>query len=121
MTPQQQQIAVAKAIGYRQCEVAIAQGFRPEESWRKGDQEGISSLPDYLNDLNAMHEAEKYAIRHNESLRRQFAFNLFEIVLPNARSFGFDEVLAERGMIFAHATAEQRAEAFLKSLNLWTP
>ena len=58
-------------------------------------------IPDYLDDLNAMHEAEKVLdfnqLRDMEdSVSFQFAVYPF------------------------HATASQRAEAFLRTLGLWT-
>ena len=60
--------------------------------------------PDYLNDLNAMHEAEK--VLTNEHWET-YAGHLAELHQPLA-SFRF-----------LHATAAQRAEAFLRTLNLW--
>lgn len=59
-------------------------------------------LPDYLNDLNAMHEAEKV-------LTEDQARNYSELLR------GFQVV--HFGAI--HATASQRAEAFLRTLGLW--
>ena len=107
MTPEQQQRAIAEAIGYRQCEVAISQGFRPEESWRKGDEEGISSLPD-PDDLNFMHEAE------------------MSLPIPTIDRFTGSRGHFRRELSLItdqpiHATAAQRREAFLKTLNLWKP
>lgn len=62
-------------------------------------------LPDYLNDLNAMHEAEK--VLH------------LEIGLWG----GYCGFLVKDNTWFSAvgATASQRAEAFLKTLNLWEP
>lgn len=57
-------------------------------------------LPDYLNDLNAMHEAEKVLTRRQES--------------------DYDTFL--EGIVSGYmwqATSEQRAEAFLDTLGLW--
>jgi hypothetical protein len=66
-------------------------------------------LPDYLNDLNAMAEAESA---------------LFEL---NADNFGIywrklQQICARSppGTPIFRATAAQRAEAFLRLLNLWT-
>lgn len=60
--------------------------------------------PDYLKDLNAMHEAEKVL---NDDQWSTYA----------------DLLRLECGHCFrlAAATAKQRAEAFLKTLNLWQP
>lgn len=58
-------------------------------------------LPDYLNDLNAMHDA---AMLQPEAIRKAIRFYLYEIT---------DQMSAH------DATASQRAEAFLKSKGLW--
>ena len=59
-----------------------------------------AGFPDYSNDLNAMHEAEKMLTYEQ-----------------------FDEYYAQLSMKMVypfHATALQRAEALLRTLNLWT-
>ena len=61
--------------------------------------------PDYLNDLNAMHEAEKVL---TDEQKREYRICLFRLC----------DCYAGREV---HATAAQRAEAFLKTLNLWKP
>lgn len=59
-------------------------------------------LPDYLNDLNDMHEAEK--VLTNEQL--EVYCNILH--KPN------------HGVYWAiHATASQRAEAFLRTIGKW--
>ena len=57
-------------------------------------------LPDYLSDLNAMHEAEKVLTAVQ---RAQYIQEL--------------ERICEYDICFA--TASQRAEAFIRTLNLW--
>jgi hypothetical protein len=85
MTPEAQRIAIAEACGLT--------------GWQEA-----RALPNYLNDLNAMHEAEKYLT--NEA---------FEVYIGKLRKM----FIARDN---AHcATAAQRAEAFLRTLNLWTP
>ena len=64
----------------------------------------LRNLPDYLNDLNAMHEAEKIIWEH------------INPIIPFTFEWHLDDMGVER---IAHATAAQRAEAFLKTLNLW--
>lgn len=71
------------------------------------DDQYLMALPDYLNDLNAMHEAV-------ETLRN----------LPGSEWFDFQQILKEEcgsTMNCIQATAAQRAEAFLRTLNLWKP
>lgn len=116
MTPEQQRIAIAKACGYRDGELKpfwlappIGQPFIAC---------GINQLPDYLNDLNAMHEAEKVL---NEGQKMPYARKLLEIVTgcPPHLIGGF----LNGGTLWdaVIATSAQRAEAFLRTLNLWTP
>lgn len=71
------------------------------------DKHGKQRLPNYLNDLNAMHEAEKVVqdlCPEGETLCEQYESEL-------------DHIVGSGYLIFA--TAAQRAEAFLKTLNLW--
>jgi len=66
--------------------------------------------PDYCNDLNAMHEAEK---RLSEKQTRTFAFMLAQ-VLETSPTVDLDDQFLN-----IHATAIQRAEAFLKTIGKW--
>ena len=63
-----------------------------------------SKIPDYLNDLNAMHKAEKQLEAEDNHAYGCYCFELYE-------KYGNTVSL----------TAAQRAEAFLKTLNLWKP
>jgi hypothetical protein len=58
--------------------------------------------PDYLNDLNAMHEAET-ALDYNQLREMEDSVSFQFAVYP------------------FHSTASQRAEAFLRTLGLWKP
>jgi len=100
MTPQAQQIAIAVA-----CKV-----IRP---WTFGSFQTpngclLASLPDYLNDLNAMHEVEKELPEGYAHMLRRIVARA-HVVIPSDLC---DEYLIS-------ATATQRAEAFLRTLNLW--
>lgn len=67
----------------------------------------VRDCPDYCNDLNAMHEAEKVLIGdepENSEIWSDFQTNLI-IACPAYLSY--------------HATARQRAEAFLRTLGKW--
>ena len=105
MKTEQQRIAIAEACGWRI-------GTRPvmgyggvtnsiEYYWEKNGC--IDTLPDYLNDLNAMHEAEKVLDIWVE--RGEYREYLSFI------TGGEDEMI--------YATASQRAEAFLRTLDKW--
>ena len=63
-----------------------------------------TTLPDYLNDLNAMHEAEK-------TLRNEQRFEFYKQLLKACEDSETVNTI--------HATAAQRAEAFLKTLGKW--
>lgn len=93
MTPEQQRIAIAEACGW------------------KPDKRGLGWLsphgyyapePDYLNDLNAMHDAEKVLTKEQ---RRKYVRTLFQTTNTDWDSHC--------------ATASQRARAFLETLMLW--
>jgi len=109
MKSEKQRIAIAEACGWRPA--------KPEEyhlDWdvyieRKIYYGAFHDYPDYPNDLNAMHEAENTFKDLGDFVR--YCELLGEVVT------GRKEV----GLVYRtiHATAAQRAEAFLKTLNLW--
>lgn len=119
MSPEAQQIAIAKARGFTNIGIHQTEPYFDGEGWNVNEYEGgivdgiYKPIPDYLNDLNAMHEAEKVLFAMdgrfhiNEGCRTRYLDNLLLIC---------------RGGFHAgiHATAAQRAEAFLRTLNLWT-
>jgi hypothetical protein len=72
---------------------------------RKSDGLTQACLPDYFNDLNAMHEAEKVLWHEaNNTAPRWLEYRKHLYAIS-------DDV--------CHATAAQRVEAFGKTLNLW--
>lgn len=120
MTPDQQRIAIAKWCGWKclrgETDTPIkrptAHWFRPDgspaHSWPCTVDNGIDLgyLPDYLNDLNAMHEAE------GKLLPDQKDFYANSIIVPaHGPHWRFNCI---------HATAGQRAEALLKTIDKWT-
>lgn len=74
----------------------------------------IDPLPDYLNDLNAMHEAESQFETTGQAL--EFIAQLKGVILRHAGLRPDGHCGHWR---ITHATAAQRAEAFLRTLNLW--
>lgn len=107
MSPDAQRIAIAKACGWTSGVDDFT--FDP-----KG--EVCTGFPDYLHDLNAMHEAEKLILAGgpfgpNRELRRKWRFELWQVVSRYAPD------LDEEDMI--HASAAERAEAFLRALGKW--
>lgn len=111
MTHEQINEKIAEIFDWKKVPEALGVGwwFRPRDP---GVQlRRISpSCPDYCNDLNAMHDAEK--------------------TLDGTQAGAFHdwlETLQDRdrqedcpaSLFWYHATARQRAEAFLRTLNLW--
>ena len=118
MNKQEQRIAIAEACGWHGPDSeetkAIAGTWTKPEIWMvnpSGHIGFISDCPDYLNDLNAMQEAICSSELHTSNqLAFQYISNLCEAIgIPEDRLC----------MALIHAPAAQRAEAFLKTLNLW--
>lgn len=125
MTPEAQRIAIAEACGWEQvCRCSRKLKKEPNGvEWRgmdpKGDHTGGATehtfLPRYLSDLNAMHEAEKWMISTHLG---------FEHFFGPKRATWFEAYKSNLELILGYhdpirATAAQRAEAFLRTLNLW--
>jgi hypothetical protein len=103
MNPEKQRIAIAQACGWKRC--IHVTDFR--DGCNGENPRGIFTvLPDYLNDLNAMHEAEK--LLANDQCAAYLVILARSLPEAGLDSWAF------------HATASQRAEAFLKTLGLWT-
>jgi hypothetical protein len=99
MTNEQINIAIAEACGWK---YEKNETHAPDGSfWWSKELE----IPDYCNDLNAMHEAEK--ILSDES-HADYACELVKTIRRNGE--WFESV---------SATAAQRAEAFLKTIEKW--
>jgi hypothetical protein len=106
MTPDQQQIAIATACGWTEIDGLSAKGLMGKPP---GKICSFEYLPNYIGDLNAMHEAEKSLVR-NDSEYSVIRWGLYVryISIMTDEDYPID------------ATASQRAEAFLRTLNLWT-
>ena len=116
MSDEQINIAIAEACGYEW--VSNGWGCRflgsPTERSCGSDtqsplcEDAYSSVPNYCNDLNAMHEAE------NVLPRQLYHVDYWQ------KGYGrFQTLLAELTITPYSATAAQRAEAFLKTLGKW--
>jgi hypothetical protein len=95
VSPEAQRIAIAEACGW------TFGNF----NWFLNGEWKSSGPPDYINSLDAMHEAI-------ETLRG----------MEGPEWFDFQRILSEQGgswMNCIQATATQRAEAFLRTLGLW--
>lgn len=83
----------------------------------------VKYLPDYLNDLNAMAEAEKSLKGKKISNGGKADEVYFGYWLPHVCCCVEDEYNTDSKyyeLNHVRATATQRAEAFLRTLNLWT-
>ena len=101
MNKEKQRIAIAEACGIVKQPNSHSSGVRAFTG-------EFVVIPDYLNDLNAMHEAENI-LTHQES-------KLFEEKLFSLRE---SEVMHRGNFALVHATAAQRAEAFLRTIGKW--
>ena len=120
MTNEQINQRIAEACGWKKMnwnEATVygspTHGFRV---WKSKHQDSIMSykgrvgerIPDYLNDLNAMHEAVKSL---PQNLKPRYFACLCAVVSGAVALHGYSEA--------TEATAAQRAEAFLRTLNQW--
>ena len=108
MKPEEQRIAIAKAFGWTAIEPCtccdtVSRGYEPTPGAYK------KHLPDYLNDLNAMHEAEK--MLSNQQKEKYLD------ILSDFTEGRRDTSHVWHDTVFT--TAAQRAEAFLHTLGKW--
>jgi dissimilatory sulfite reductase (desulfoviridin) alpha/beta subunit len=104
MTPEKQRIAIAEACGFN-CDPLEAMDWGSRGQWciKPNDQKRelvskIMSIPDYLNDLNAMHDAEKMLTNEQRGI---YCMRLSTL-------------------LYGHCTtAAQRAEALLRTIGKW--
>ena len=121
--------AIAKACGwklkskkFKSTNAAYRTGYRYERGseaacsggechgwgWSNTPESAAMHLPPYCTDLNAMHEAEK-----NLTEWHKYRYAINEIVWNQRdKKTGIAESII-------HATARQRAEAFLRTKGLW--
>jgi len=106
MSPEAQRIKIAEACGWTfiTSDPKYPHGLPP-----KGKHNTYTSpLPDYLNDLNAIHEAVK---RLPQNLKPRYFACLCTVVSGAISLHGYAEA--------TEATAAQRCEAFLKTIEKW--
>jgi len=118
MNEHQQKIAIAIACGWK------FENYGPKTSpklyWRvfspdgrltqrdfTGDDFRAVYVPNYTRSLDAMHDAEKHLDRH--CLLVDYLQSLSRVLIAADLDSNWS----------FHATAAQRAEAFLRTLNLW--
>jgi len=107
MTQEEKRIRIAEACGWKRHPLGMNPHFWihfPSEKQCRHDE----ALPDYFNDLNAMHEAEKVLT--------------VDQLIEQAEWLGAssNEMPIKSWVVLLRATAAQRAEAFGLTLGLWT-
>jgi hypothetical protein len=112
MDKEKQRIKIAEVCGYTHVRIVKAIEGPPDIGIGHHPTEP-HSVPDYLNDLNAMHKAIRIL---TDAQRIIFRTHLTKVWTWNYNS--------RCGSFPNHddscnATAEQRAEAFLRTLDLW--
>lgn len=114
MTDEQINISIAEACGWHDLSIVdkTACGLKQKVTSLNGRYEPI---PDYVNDLNAMHEAE-HRLCKLEFGWRTYADALEDVVGVNGSWAVMGE--ADKRLVL-HATSRQRAEAFLRTLGKW--
>ena len=108
MSDEQINKRIAEACGWKDVWVSTP------TAWPVGTSPtgGFEKVPDYCNDFNDMHEAEKAAFGGSTAWQ-SFALHLVGITEAS--------VLSELDTlcVILQATARQRAEAFLKTIGKW--
>lgn len=114
MNPESQRIAIATACGWEMQSIGL---MKKGDDWARPDSlHGHRCIPEYLNDLNAMHEAEKIltmeqASRYGEQIAR---------IAERGVEFHEDTQIGPLDLYaWSHLTAAQRAESFLCSIGKW--
>jgi hypothetical protein len=121
MSPEAQRIAIAEARGWT--------NIHRRQRWRNpGGQEGelignpppdcatavLLPIPDFLDDLNAMHDAECVL---NQQQQRDYIGRLHYESENKNRRHPMDHLGVDFDV--AHTTAVERAEALLRTLDRW--
>ena len=113
LTPDEQQVKVAETCGF------IVKEFNDSvypiwRVWTRNDGRIFfdDQMPDYLNDLNAMHEAEKHGHSVDPHWTEKWLCNM-SIVISNGET---DDYMNLGKYELATATAEQRAKAFVLTM-----
>lgn len=121
MNQEKQRIAIAEACGWTNIRI-VSDGTNPNihPSSRPKHLRGTPpppktyayqiTPPDYLNDLNAMNEAEMTIDSYKRMDFRDYLVDMIQ-------NDGFTEDDAHGECV--HATAAQRAEAFLRTIGKW--
>lgn len=115
MNPLDQRIAIAESVGHKWSNAdTVESGYT---SWHHFvEQCGVEvlnySFPDYLTDLNAMHEVEK-------TIAQKMAYVIALHRICNVDNSAWDLPTTDKQWNYVTATAAQRAEAYLRTIGKW--
>ncbi len=136
LSQEEKRVKIAEACGWTKCRLTIkgagggtrwptAHGIPPGRGYE-------APCPDYFNDLNAMHKAETKVLsvdRKDEYGRPVYSFKLqsnffLNLLVSTGHCEDYDEAFSfpisrVHGERVVSATADERAEAFGQTLNLW--
>lgn len=125
MNELKQRLALAKAHGYIDVRLRNRLEFGEYSDdyfecleYRERDEWGMNGpcwgrrVPDYLSDLNSIREIEEIL---TEEQWNDYAHKLFDITHAFDDCGSFESIVR----FTTHATAAQKVEALLKTLNLW--
>ncbi len=123
MKPSSQRIAIAEFCGWTGCADSECVWRKCQHLHKNGnvgfpEPFSTSRYPDYLNDLNAMHEAEMHCFQ-TPTERCQYLC-ILEDVADRTRQVASDHTVDSATQWACFATAAQRAEALLRTINKWT-
>lgn len=107
MSPDAQRVAIAGAVGWN---IHLGGGWCSRKNLDENSPLDKRRMFDPLDDLNAMHEVERTGLT-GSSVAGWRVCHIYEGHLKT--------ITESSGYTIWHATAAQRSEAFLKTLNLW--
>jgi hypothetical protein len=122
MKPEAQRIVIAEACGWLDKRIpTLTSDTSLGRCWISPIGRFHQTCPDYLNDLNAMHEAITHTIMGSDR-SKQYGMHLVIIVL----CYDFRIMPVAHQLLnpweltrLSEATASQRAEAFLRTIGKW--
>ena len=119
MNKEKQKIAIAEACGWSNLQDSDYKPFGKAQLVGKhpgGSAQNLLRVPDYLNDLNAMHEAEETLTEHEWNQMFEWLIHIRWRDANATERYGIGK---QKALSPSRATSAQRAEAFLRVKNKW--
>lgn len=121
MSPQEQRIAIAEVVGWMAIvhhpEQRLSEsGYKMKGGlWGTSPERTLKEVPNYLSDLNAMHEA----VNKLKPDKMDEFCNCLIYDVVRRYAVDTDGTVKDAGFSVINATAAQRAEAFLRTVGRW--